>query len=249
MAQHVTVPQYSRAKIAVIWAAATLPMALLSWAVAPWLKGSLGEESPLAKALLLSLTVGLIWQFVLVVVLVAREQGSLRWSLVRQALWLRAPRDPKTGRKGGRVWLWLLVFMVAFGLLQELPLTLPAPSQRDLGEFLQTDASEDLFRGAWGWFALVVVLAVFNTVLGEELLFRGLLLPRMQGAFGRADWLANGILTGVYHLHLPWAIPSSVVTGLIFSFPSRRFESALMGILVHSAQNVVVLMVLLLVLD
>ena len=34
-------------------------------------------------------------------------------------------------------------------------------------------------HGAWGWFALNVMLFVFNTVLGEELLFRGFLLPRM----------------------------------------------------------------------
>jgi membrane protease YdiL (CAAX protease family) len=40
------------------------------------------------------------------------------------------------------------------------------------------------------------VLAVFNTVLGEELLFRGLLLPRMNGVFGERDWLANGVLFG-----------------------------------------------------
>ena len=37
-------------------------------------------------------------------------------------------------------------------------------------------------------------MTVFNTVLGEELLFRGLLLPRMNGVFGRRDWLANGVL-------------------------------------------------------
>jgi membrane protease YdiL (CAAX protease family) len=42
-------------------------------------------------------------------------------------------------------------------------------------------------RGNWGWYALLLVLWVFNTVLGEELLFRGLLLPRMNGVFGRGD--------------------------------------------------------------
>ena len=61
-------------------------------------------------------------------------------------------------------------------------------------DFLDSDAGEDFFSGAWGWFAVIVVLAVFNTVLGEELLFRGLLLPRMQGVFGRWDWVANGVL-------------------------------------------------------
>ncbi|MBN1306015.1 MAG: hypothetical protein JXA13_16380 [Anaerolineales bacterium] len=37
-------------------------------------------------------------------------------------------------------------------------------------------------------------MVICNTVLGEELLFRGLLLPRMQGVFGKWDWLANGLL-------------------------------------------------------
>jgi uncharacterized protein len=135
-------------------------------------------------------------------------------------------------------------------VLEALPVHLSGPSDRDFGSFLQSDAAQELFRGAWGWFALVVVLSVFNTVLGEELLFRGLLLPRMRGAFGRRDWLVNAILFGLYHLHIPWAIPSAVVGGLLFSYPSRRFESALMGIVVHSAQSVVVfVVVLLLVLD
>lgn len=40
--------------------------------------------------------------------LVRVEQGSLRWSVVRSALWLRAPMDPNTGRRGGRVWWWVL---------------------------------------------------------------------------------------------------------------------------------------------
>jgi membrane protease YdiL (CAAX protease family) len=191
------------------------------------------------------LTAGLTWEFALVLILVGREQRTLRWSVLRQALWLRPPRDPRTGRARGRLWLWALLFVAAYGLLEALPVHLSGPSDRDFGRFLESDAGEEFFRGAWGWFGVVVVLAVFNTVLGEELLFRGLLLPRMQGAFGRRDWLANATLFGLYHLHIPWAIPSAVVGGLLFSYPSRRFESALMGILVHSAQSVVVLVVVL----
>jgi CAAX protease family protein len=50
----------------------------------------------MAKALLLLLTAGLIWQFVLVAILVWREQRTLQWSTVREALWLRSPQDPKS---------------------------------------------------------------------------------------------------------------------------------------------------------
>jgi Type II CAAX prenyl endopeptidase Rce1-like len=75
-----------------------------------------------------------------------------------------------------------------------------------------------------------------------EQLFRGLLLPRMQGVFGRRDWIANGLLFGLYHLHVPWAIPTSLVNGVFFyAYPTRRFESAWMGIIVHSAGSVFIL--------
>ena len=82
---------------------------------------------------------------------------------------------------------------------------------------------------------------VFNTVLGEELLFRGFLLPRMNGAFGRRDWLANGVLFAAYHVHVPWVMPAALLDSFIVAYPSKRYRSALIGIAVHSAQSVLFL--------
>jgi membrane protease YdiL (CAAX protease family) len=243
--RHEAVRQYSLAQILAVWAAAAVPMAVLAWVVAPLLRDQLGGDEPLAQALLILLTLGLIWQFVLALTLTRLELGTLRWSRVREALWLRAPRNPRTGRVGGRVWLWALLFVVLFGIWQFVP-GIPGPSVRDFGEFLDSDRGEEFFRGAWGWFAVIVVLAVFNGVLGEELLFRGLLLPRMRGVFGRRDWVANGVLFTLYHLHTPWVIPTEwLVDMFLFAYPSRRFESAWMGIIVHSAQSVVIMIVVL----
>jgi membrane protease YdiL (CAAX protease family) len=238
------VRQYSLAEVLAIWAAAAIPMGVLAWIVTPWLRDQLGGDEPLGQALLILLTLGLIWQFGLVMILARRELGTLQWSRLRDALWLQSPRDPKTGRVGGRVWWWLLLFIFIFALEQALP-AIPGPSVRDFGDFLDSDRGEDFFSGAWGWFAVVVVLAVFNTVLGEELLFRGLLLPRMKSAFGKYDWLGNGVLFSVYHLHTPWVIPTSLVDIFALAYPSRRFQSAWMGIIVHSTQSVVVLVVVL----
>jgi membrane protease YdiL (CAAX protease family) len=235
------VRQYSLIEILVVWAAAAVPMGLLAWVVAPWLEDRLEGEEPLVQALLIVLTAGLIWQFVLVLILLWRELGSLEWLRVRDALWLRSPRDPKTGRVGGKVWWWALLF-VALGAVWALVPTIPGPSDRDFADILGSDRGEDFFSGAWGWFAVVVVLSVFNTVLGEELLFRGLLLPRMRAVFGRGDWVANGVLFTVYHLHVPWVIPTTFVEGIFLeAYPSRRFQSAWIGIMVHSLQSVFVI--------
>ena len=85
---------------------------------------------------------------------------------------------------------------------------------------------------------MLVVLWIVNTVLGEELLFRGVLLPRMKRAFGRRDWIANGVLFALYHLHLPWLIPANLIDMFAVSYPARRYQSAWIGIVVHSAQTV-----------
>ena len=219
-------------------------MGLLAWVVAPWLRDQIGGDEPLAKALLICLTLGLIWQFVLVLILTRRELGGLQWPRVREALWLLPPRDPKSGRVGGRVWWWLVPFILLFALEGAFP-AIPGPSVRDFADFLDSDRGEDFFRGAWGWYAMLFVLTVFNTVLGEELLFRGLLLPRMREVFGRGDFAANGVLFAVYHLHTPWVILTSLWDIIAIAYPTRRYQSAWMGIIVHSTQTVAVMIIVL----
>jgi len=237
----VVIPQYSRRKILAVWAAAAMPMGILSWVVARLLADAIGGPGALPRALLMSLTVGLVWQFVLTAILIYREQRTLRWSVIRQALWLRAPRAPKTGKRGGRLWLVLLPLVVGFGVAHKVVPALPHPLVRDQSVFLASHAGHLLLHGNWALLALIAVLLVFNTLLGEELLFRGLLLPRMNGSFGRFDWLANGVLFTAYHIHEWWAMPQVILDTLILVFPSKRYRSALIGIVVHSVQDVVVL--------
>jgi uncharacterized protein len=237
----VEIPQYRRRTIFAVWAAAALPMAALAWLLAPVLEDRFGGDGhvPLAKALFVSLTIGLVWQFVLVAVLVGREQRTLRWSTVREALWLRSPRSPRSGRIGGRVWLVVIPLILALAAEELIP-RVAMPENRDFATLLESDAGKAFLDGAWGWYGLFVLMAVFNTVLGEELLFRGFLLPRMNGAFGRGDWVANGVLFAAYHLHVPWVIPAGLLDTFILAYPSKRYRSAWIGIAVHSAQSVVV---------
>src|SRR5829696_4888706 len=245
--RYAAVRQYSLAQILAVWAAAALPMGALAWVVAPWLAERLDGPAPLVRTLLALLTVGLIWQLVLV--LVYRERGSLRWSVLKDALWLHSPRSPRTGRVGGRLWLVVIPFVLLFAAEGAIPIlsVIPPVASHDFNVFLGSDAGQAFMSGNWVWFAVIVASFVFNTALGEELLFRGVLLPRMQGAFGRFDWVANGLLFALYHLHEPWVIPSSLVDIFALSYPSRRYRSALMGIIVHSSQSVFFLVLLLFV--
>lgn len=233
-------PQLGLFGVFAIWAAAAIPMGLLAWVAAPLLADQLSGPAALSRALLITLTAGLVWQFALVMSLVWREQGTLRWDVLKEALWLRAPRSPKTGKRGGRVWFVLLPLFVAIAA-EELVPAMPHAISRDFGEFFSSDAGHALLAGGWGWFGLIVAFLIFNTVLGEELLFRGFLLPRMNGLFGRKDWLANGVLFAFYHLHVPWVIPAALLDTFIVAYPSKRYRSALIGVAVHSTQSIVFL--------
>jgi CAAX protease family protein len=235
------IKQYSLGQIVAVWAAAALPMGTFAWIVAPQIKDSFSGDgtTQLIKPLLLLLTAGLIWQFILVVGLVWHEQRTLRWSVVRNVLWLRSPRSPSTGRVGGRLWLMVIPLTLLFALGGFVP-TFSIPENRDLATWIGTDAGENFMHGNWAWFGVILVLFLFNTVLGEELLFRGVLLPRMKGAFGRGDWVANAILFTLYHLHMPWLMPGTlVVDTFAYVYPSRRYQSTWIGIAVHSGQTLV----------
>ena len=95
------IPQYSLGKILLVWAAAAVPMGVLGWIVAPAL--SRGSENP-GMVRLGVLTIGLIWQFILVMILLYREAGDLHWSTIRERLWLQAPRSSRTGATDWRLW-------------------------------------------------------------------------------------------------------------------------------------------------
>ncbi len=232
------ITQLSPAAIIGVWAAATAPMGIGAWVIAPQIKDSLGDQG-LLKALVITLTAGLVWQFVLAVTLVAIEQRSARWSTVREALWLRAPRNAKTGRRGGRLW-WIVVPFVFLFAAGEMVPSLPHPDARDFGVIIESDAGQAFLSGNWKWFVIVMVMFIFNTMLGEELLFRGYLLPRMEGAFGDKAWVANGVLFGLYHVHVPWVIPAVLlIDTFALAYSSQRYRSAWIGIIVHSAQTLV----------
>jgi membrane protease YdiL (CAAX protease family) len=226
-------------------------MGILSWVVFPALSPDFGSD-PLGAGVTRMglLIVGLIWLFVLSMIIVLREEDDLRWVTIKRRLRLNTPRDPKTGETRRRLWLWAILFII-MSVMWDVAITpsadklwvsifpfLAEPPGYDFGMIFQSQEILDRLVGAWWFFGLFVVSSVFNDFLGEEFLFRGVLLPKMEGVFGRWSWVANGVLFAFYHVHQPWGILANVVSGLFLAFPSWRFRSTWMAVIVHSVQNV-----------
>jgi membrane protease YdiL (CAAX protease family) len=251
-------PQYNMGKILAIWAAAAVPMGILGWVIAPALASGAPTSRAAFTTRVMALTVGLIWQFALAMIVVYRDEGDLRWTSIRRRLWLNAPQDPRTGRMRGSLWLWVIPLLI-LPALWEVVLHVPLdtlwvrlfpffaePSAFSGRGLMASPEARAQLVGAWGFLVLFAVNALFNTFLGEELLLRGVLLPKMRGVFGKWDWLANGVLFGVYHLHQPWGIPGNIISATFLeSYPARRLRSVWISIIVHSGQSLFFLFLLL----
>ena len=240
------IDQYTLWQILGIWALVTLPMALLAWVVTP----AIIPYSPLHPGLTfwLMIIAGMAWEFVVALVIIYHELGTLRWSAVRKRIWLQTPLDPKTDQPNLKLYWWVLlpVFidtLIVYGLSGYLdaPMawlfpTLRQPAYQDIRNLASPE-----FVGQWWIMGIVLVSVIFNYFLGEEFLWRGVLLPKMRGVFGKYDWVANAVIFGLYHVHKPWSLPSVIVSNLTYSWPAARFRSNWMSIIVHGLEALPVL--------
>ena len=169
---------YTLRRILAIWAAAAVPMAFLGWVVAP----ALASASPTGRqsftTRVMALTIGLMWQFVLAMIIVYREEGDLHWATIRRRLWLTTPKDPQTGQPRGMFWLWLvplLILITVWELAVHAPLDdlwvqvfpfFAEPPGFSGRELFESRAAQAQLVGAWDFLALFAVNAVFNTFLG-----------------------------------------------------------------------------------
>ena len=124
--------------------------------------------------------------------------------------------------------------------------TLAVPFIKNLPQYDLSKLATPEYKGAWWILGLFLITFLFNYFLGEEFLYRGILLPKMNGVFGKWDWFANGVLFGFYHLHKPQIIISTALLfGLLFAFPSKRFQSSWMAVIIHGVEGLFGLIIVL----
>ncbi len=231
-----------------LWLAGGAPMWLTAWVAYPALSAGL---SPMDAGKLLEklMIVGLVWQFVLSMLVLYREEGNIRIATIRRRFWLNNPISPRTGRTDNRVW-WMLIPLTLLVVAVELAFApflngfwlkllpfLAEPQNRSL-EILFAPEMRSRWIGAWDFFLIFIISSVFNNFLSEEFLFRGVLLPKMSAVFGKWDWVANGFAFGLYHLHMPWSIPGNIMFGWVMAFVAKRYRTNWFPIILHNGQAV-----------
>ncbi len=238
--------QYSLAKILMIFIIVTLPMYYFAWVLMP--KIAITTKYIPGIIFWWLMIIGMVWQFVVSIILLLCERRDWTIKSLKERLWLNMPHNPKTGLLMPTLMVMLIPALLfnlltgdifsdhIDGLFQSLFPNFIVPEYMDIRSLVHYD-----FKGQWWLLGIAIISCIFNYVLGEFLLFHGVLLPKMSGVFGKWAWLANAILFGFYHLHLIWRLPSIIISNIAYSFPSQRYKSNYFALIVHGIEGVILL--------
>jgi membrane protease YdiL (CAAX protease family) len=210
----------------------------------PLLEG-LGLE-PLVS-FLVAFTVPMAWMFTAALVGYHKvEGGQLQWAPF--AARMRFPRI----RFKDLLWGILLFIVGMAGLVlltpvmlglinagwmllpDKLPLLLDP--QATLSGASLAKAAGGMLRGRWDVVALYLVF-LFFTVAGEELWWRGYILPRQELQHGRLAWVVHGLLWAAFHAFKWWSIITIMPLCLVIAFSSQRLKTNWPATIAHLLGN------------
>jgi membrane protease YdiL (CAAX protease family) len=131
-----------------------------------------------------------------------------------------------------------LILALIQGGWMPVPANLPGivdPQATFTPEMLAQSAG-GVIRGRWDIAVLYLVTFVFN-VLGEELWWRGYILPRQELAFGRKTWLVHGLLWAGFHVFKWWDILPLLPMCLLTGYCAQRTRSTWGALIGHILSN------------
>ncbi|UCB45971.1 MAG: CPBP family intramembrane metalloprotease [Spirochaetota bacterium] len=241
------IQQYSLAMIILmfVWPAAWY-MLLIHLIVPLFYSPTPGEFLP-TSIFLAVITLGGGAELVVALILLRREGFKLTYSGLRERVRLRWPA-------GWKKWiLAIVVFIVAFALtmvigrLNKVLATVPGfippawwpPMSNPIAEIKSvSDVFPDIIlTGNYLFLAVFFVIGLVFNIIGEELYYRGLLLPKMRGVFGKWDWVANGIGFCLKHIYQRWVYPGILAGSICFAFVAGPMGSLLLAMIFHWVGN------------
>jgi membrane protease YdiL (CAAX protease family) len=189
------------------------------WWLRPALMG-IGFSGPLGYMVSITLVnVGLV---IAAVVGYLRERNPFTWLAFSQRMRLT--------RMTGRIWAWMIGSTLLFGVLALLINSFAMSIYKAIGFSMP-----DLVSGALTAWMNIIVL--FFNIVGEELWWRGYILPRQELTHGKITWFIHGILWACFHMFKWWAVPFMLVTCLIIPFAAQKTRNTWPGMINHIIIN------------
>ncbi|MCD4729613.1 MAG: CPBP family intramembrane metalloprotease [Bacteroidales bacterium] len=88
------------------------------------------------------------------------------------------------------------------------------------------------------WILLVWLPYWIFNIMGEEILWRGVVLPRQEISFGKYAWLIHGFGWGLFHIAFGWQLLITLIPTLfVQSYIVQKRKNSWIGVLIHAGIN------------
>ena len=94
------------------------------------------------------------------------------------------------------------------------------------------------------WVIIVYFIGWFFNIFGEELLWRGIILPRQIEKYGSKAWIYHGIIWGFWHFYWKWNFFTLIPLTLLLSFAVYKRKNTWIGIISHGLLNLIPLIMI-----
>ena len=127
-------------------------------------------------------------------------------------------------------------WLIQFELFSPPEFLIPAVDPR-LGQNILVNSFMGVpLKGQW-WIAVVYFIFLLFNIVGEELWWRGYILPRQGLAFNKWTWVIHGTLWGLFHIFWKWNLIILLPSSLVLSYVIWKRKNTWIGIISHLAFN------------
>jgi len=92
-------------------------------------------------------------------------------------------------------------------------------------------------QGLW-WVLIAYLIGWFLNIAGEEMWFRGFMLPRQELTHGKVAWRVNGLCFNFFHIMWKWNLIALLPGSLFLSYVIQRRQNTSVAMLVHGVLNI-----------
>lgn len=134
-------------------------------------------------------------------------------------------------------WLWGIGAVIVIGLLTGFIQAMEGALFGEVSLHPQFMAFQPLSTGRYWILAAWLPFWVLN-IMGEEIVWRGVILPRQEVALGDHAWLANAVGWLIFHAAFGWHV-MLVLTPIIFILPyvAQKRKNSWIAVLIHGGLN------------
>ncbi len=211
-----------------IYIPAALLMFVMTKYLIPYLSKITGQETILFWFLVAGL--GVFIPLIITAVIIIKSEGFK----ISKSTWNKRLRFRKITAKD---LIWSIVGLVLIGIFSGVIMLV---LELVIGKFDHSPpfmSFEPLTRGRY-WLLLIWFPYWILNILGEEFLWRGVMLPRQEVAFGKYAWLINALGWGLFHIAFGWQLLITLIP-IIFILPFivQKTKNSWIGVIIHGGLN------------